>query len=240
MSFKMILKQEAPGKQKTIIVPIFEESNFGKKMAIDEKYIGEDFYTIISNRDTGKIAMLCNSYNFTGLEQVRVGHLSVLSKIKSITRDFSALYQKLCDRLFPNAVQVGEKFHVIRHLMEASQAIRIKTRQKEVKKHRETFKEFKGAEKLRLEECERNEKEFKPRKFQYKETRLEKGEDPLELLARCRYPHFKFPHRRKPKQKIGANVLFRLYPEIEHAYDLSCQFRNFVSKKKYRLSLLGN
>ncbi len=61
-----------------------------------------------------------------------VGHPSVLSKVKSITRDFSALYQKQCDRLFPDAVQVGDKFHVIRHLMDANQALRIKVRQKEV------------------------------------------------------------------------------------------------------------
>ncbi len=44
---------------------------------------------------------------------------------KSITRDFSALYQKLCDRLFPDAVQVWDKFHVIRYLMEAHQAIKM-------------------------------------------------------------------------------------------------------------------
>ncbi len=200
-------------------------------MVIDQKHIGEDFYAIISNRDAGKIAMLCNSYNFTGLEQVLVGHPSVLSKVKSITRDFSALYQKLCDRLFPDAVQVGDKFHVIRHLMEAHQAIRIKIRQKEVQKRREAFNEFKGAEKLRVEECERNGKEFKPRKFHYKEARLETGEAPLELLARNRYPLFKFPHQWKPKQKIRANVLFLLYPEFEQAFDLSYHFRDFVSKK---------
>ncbi len=85
------IKTGSPGKQKVIEVPIFEESNFGKKMAIDEKYIGEDFYTIDSTRDTGKIAMLYNSYNFTGLGQVVIGHPSILSKVKSITRDFSAL-----------------------------------------------------------------------------------------------------------------------------------------------------
>ncbi|MCP4142343.1 MAG: transposase, partial [Chloroflexi bacterium] len=38
----------------------------------------------------------------------------------------------LCDRLFPDADQVGDKFHVIRHLMEANQAISIKIRQKEL------------------------------------------------------------------------------------------------------------
>ncbi len=60
------VKTGSPCKQKTIDVQILEESNFSEKMAIDEKHIGEDFYTIKSNRDTGKIAMLSNSYNFTG------------------------------------------------------------------------------------------------------------------------------------------------------------------------------
>ncbi len=170
------VKKGSPGKQKTNDVPIFEGANFGGKMAIDEKQIGEYFYTKINNRDAVKITMLCNSYNFTGLQQVLVGHPSVLSKVKSITRDFSAMYQKLCDRLFPDAVQVGDKFHVIRHLVEANQAIRIKIRQKELQKRREAFNGFKMAEKLRLEECERNRKEFKLRKFHYKEARLENGE----------------------------------------------------------------
>ncbi len=116
--------------------------------------------------------MLCNNYNFTGLEQVLDGHPSVLLKVKSITRNFSALYSELCDRLFPDAVQVGDKLHVILHLMEVNQAIIIKIRQKELQKRREAFNEFKGAEKFRLEECMRNGKEFKPWKFHYKEARL--------------------------------------------------------------------
>ncbi|MCP4143542.1 MAG: hypothetical protein GY755_25195 [Chloroflexi bacterium] len=83
--------------------------------------------------------------------------------------------------------------------MEANQAISIKIRQKELQKRREAYNEFKGAEKLREEECERNGKEFKPRKFRYKEARLETGETPLEQLARSRYLLCKFPHQWKPK-----------------------------------------
>ncbi len=63
-------------------------------MAIDEKHIGEDFYTIISNRDAGKIAMLCKSYNFTGLEQVLVSQPSVLSKVKSKLSDSTIFFKK--------------------------------------------------------------------------------------------------------------------------------------------------
>lgn len=225
------IKTGGPGKQKTIDVPIFEDSNFGEKMAIDEKHIGEDFYTIISNRDTGKIAMLCNSYKFTELEKVLLCHPSALPKVKSVTRDFSALYQKLCSRLFPGALQVGDKFHVIRHLMEAHQAIRIRYRQKELEKHRMALREFKKSEKSRMGECERTGEKFKPKKFHYKEQRLENGETPMELLARSRYLLFKFPHQWTSKQQKRAGVLFKLYPQIKQAYNLSCKFRNFISKK---------
>lgn len=225
------VKVGPPGRARVIGVPIFEEDNFGEKMAIDEKHIGEDFYTIMSNRQTGKIAMLCNSYSFSELEQVLLGHPSVLPKVKSVTRDFSGLYQKLCSQLFPQAIQVGDKFHVIRLLMEAHQAIRIKYRQKELEKRRVALKEFKKLETLRLEECERMGKDFKPKKFQYKEPRLENGETQMELLARSRYLLFKFPNQWTPKQERRAKVLFGLYPDIEKAYDLSCQFRDFLSKK---------
>ncbi len=219
------------GRQKIIEVPILEESNFGEKMAIDEKHIGDDFYTILSNRETGKIAMLCNSYKFAELEKVLLCHSSILPKVKSITRDFSGLYQKLCSQLFPNAIQVGDKFHVIRHLIEANQSVRIRYRQKELEKRRIALKEFKKCEKLRLVECELKGERFKPKKFHYKEQRLENGETPMELLARSRYLLFKFPYQWTSKQQKRANILFRLYPEIKQAYELTCKFRNFISKK---------
>jgi len=43
------------GKSKTIRVPILEVDNLGADMAIDEKQIGGDFYTILTNRKSGKI-----------------------------------------------------------------------------------------------------------------------------------------------------------------------------------------
>ena len=45
------------GGRKKIKVPIFKESNVGSRMAIDEKTIDGVCYTIISNRETSKIAL---------------------------------------------------------------------------------------------------------------------------------------------------------------------------------------
>lgn len=218
-------------RKKTIEVPIFKEENFGNKMTIDEKHIGEDEYTIMSNRETGKIAMVCKSVKFLELQEVFYSHTSVISKVQSITRDLSNLYEKVCSEVFSMARQIADKFHVIRQLMEAHQAIRVRYRQKELEKRRVALKEFKKLEQHRLEECERTDKKFKPNRFYYKEVRLNNGETPLELLARSRYLLFKFPYQWTAKQTKRAYTLFQLYPEIEQSYHLCCQFRDFFSKK---------
>lgn len=41
-----------------ISVPIYRPENIGSHMAIDEKHIDQEYYTILSNQQTGKIALL--------------------------------------------------------------------------------------------------------------------------------------------------------------------------------------
>ena len=219
------------GKGKIIEVPILRTENFGDSMSIDEKHIGEDFYTVMGNKDTGKIALLCKSVVFSEIKEVVQHHENLFSKIKSITLDFSSLYKKVCTELMPNAIQIGDKFHVISNLMDAHQAIRIRYRQKELEKRRKAHQEFKLTEKQRMEECEKTDSKFKPGKFHYKEERLENGETPLEILSRSRYLLYKYSHQWKPSQCKRAKALFRFYPEIEVSYNLCCQFRNWLSNK---------
>jgi len=217
--------------KKVIQVPIFREKNFGEKMAIDEKLIGEEIYTIMSNRETGSLAMVCQSLNFKELEAVFQEHQTVVPKIKSLTRDFSLLYKKTGNEIFSNSISIIDKFHIIKNLMDANQAIRIKYRQKELEKRRKAHNEFKRSEKQRLEECESIGKDFKAKKFYYKEKRFENGETALQLLARSRYLLFKFEAQWTEKQAKRANILFDLLAELRTSYRLTCQFRDFMSKK---------
>ena len=232
------IKINVGGKEKIIEIPILRAENFGRKMAIDEKLIGEDFYTIMTNRETGKIALLCNSVVFSEIKEVIERHRNLFARIKSITLDFSSLYKKICTELIPNAEQIGDKFHVVSNLMDAHQAVRIRYRQKELEKKRKAHIEFKRLEKQRMEECEKTDRKFKPGKFHYKEERLENGETPLEILARSRYLLYKYPHQWKPGQRRRANALFRFYPEIEVSYNLCCQFRNWLSDKNIGMPFL--
>ena len=224
---------KTPGSsQNGISVPILKEENFGKRMAIDEKHIGEEMYTIISNRETGKIAMACQSLKSKEIRQVlQKCRNQTLSQVVSLTRDFSSLYRKIGNDNLPNAIQIIDKFHVIKNLMEAHQDVRVRYRQKELDKRRKTHKEFKQIEKQRLKDSEQSGERFVAKKFHYKEQRYENGETALELLARSRYLLYKYKSQWTDKQAKRANVLFEHYPEIAKAYTLACQFRDFMSKK---------
>ncbi len=226
------------GQEKIIEVPILRPENFGANMSIDEKHIGEDFYTVIGNRDTGMIALLCKTVIFSEIKEVIQRHQHLVSKIKSITLDFSSLYKKVCTELIPNAIQIGDKFHVITNLMDAHQAVRIRYRQIELKKKRKAHQEFKRTEKQRLQECENMGDKFKSAKFHYKEQRLENGETPLEILSRSRYLLYKYPHQWRPSQCVRAKALFAFYPEIHTSYTLCCQFRDWLSNKNIGKSFL--
>ena len=226
------------GKEKIIEIPILRAENFGDKMSIDEKHIGEDFYTIITNRESGKIALLCKSVLFSEIKEVVQRYENLFARIRRITLDFSSLYKKICTELIPNAVQIGDKFHVVSNLMDAHQAVRIRYRQKELEKRRKAFQQFKLSERQRSEECERIDRKFKPGKFHYKEERLRNGETPLEILARSRYLLYKYPQQWKPWQRKRAIALFHHYPEIEVSYKLCCQFRDWLSEKNIEKTFL--
>jgi transposase len=214
-----------PEKGKEIEVPILKPENLGARMSIDEKHIGDEIYTIMSNRQTGKIAMICKSINYSEIKQVFEKLQPALNQIQSITRDFSPLFEKVCSVLIPQAIQVGDKFHVIKNLMEAHQSVRIRYRQKELEKRRKAHQEFKALELARLKECERTGKTCKPDKFHYHEEKLENGETLLEILARSRYLLYKFRYQWTERQQKRALALFKKYPEIEKTYSLCNDFR---------------
>jgi len=200
-----------PEKGKAIEVPILKPENLGAKMSIDEKHISDEIYTILSNRQTSKIAMICKSINYTEIKQVFEKLLPGLNQVQSITRDFSPLFEKVCSGLIPHAIQVGDKFHVIKNLMEAHQSVRIRYRQKELEKRRKALQEFKTLELARLKEYERTGKTFKPDKFYYHEEKLENGETLLEIIARSRYLLYKYRNQWTERQQKRAQALFKTY-----------------------------
>lgn len=195
-------------KQK--IVPVLKPQNLGEEMAIDEKMIDEEFYTVLTNRQTGKIALLA--------ETLRVDELgSLIDKmdehkkvVKEITVDLSPTYERFCEQSFPNATIIADKFHVVKHIVEAVQAMRLRLKQEEL-----SVLPISKKERRQVEQA----------------TKLPNGETRMELLTRSRYLLFKMQSAWTPSQQKRAQLLFETYPRLEIAYQLTQQLRHWLDRK---------
>jgi len=215
----------------TVRVPIYEPDNFSKSMSIDEKQIGEEMHTILSNRETGKIALMVRSMQYSDLQKLLDKESLICRNVETLTRDLSPLYAKVGNELFCNSSAIADKFHIIRSLMEACQDVRVRLRQDLLRERRLKHTAHKKQEKERKKECLAQGKEYVAQVFHYEEEELSNGETVLEALARGRYLLFKYPHDWTLSQCNRAYALFEKYPEIRKVYDRCCEFRDWMKKE---------
>ncbi len=188
-------------------------------MAVDEKYINGEFYTLLTNGTTGKIALMAATTKTSLLNRVMPMFGDKLFNVKILTRDLASNYEWFGRENFMNAAQVADKFHVVKHAFEALQDIRIYYRQKLLTQRREAYETYKI-----------NKKANPALKFEFKEAKLSNNETHRQLLARSQYLLYKKRNDFTPSQAQRAALLFNYYPDIEKAYELICQFRAWYSK----------
>ena len=193
--------------RKEKIVPILKQENFGEEMALDEKMIDEEFYTVMTNRKTGKIALLAETMRIDELSRLIDKIAGVREQVKEITLDMSPSYEKFCQQNFPKAILISDKFHVVKHIVEAVQAVRIRLKQEELSSLPTTVKERKQVE---------------------KETRLINGETKIEMLTRSRYLLFKMRGKWTPSQQKRSSLLFEAFPTLKTVYELTQQIRQWL------------
>ena len=203
---------------KKVYVPIFCLENWGMNMAVDDKNISGEVYTIVTNRDTGKIALMIMTCKVRLITQVLQNvPVKIRMAVKTITKDLADNYDWLARSTLMNATRIADKFHVIVLGMEALQAVRIRYRQEILTEERKRTLEAK--------------KEGIPRKNLPPGRKFENGDTKKELLARSRYLLFQFESEWTESQIERSRILFREFPEIKQAYDAICHFRNFYKCK---------
>jgi len=191
------------GEYDRIRVAIFKKENMGKAMAIDEKQLDGVMYTILSNRETNKIALMADT--------LKTKHLATLIHsignefgVRSYTRDMASNYDSLGRQVFMNAYHEIDKFHVIKSALENLQAIRVRYRQEELTQRREQGQD-------------------------YQEEELTNGDTSLQLLSRSRGLLFKRKDEWKSRQKERASILFAKYPDLELAYQYITKLRKWYT-----------
>ena len=143
--------------------------------------------------------------------------LSLRKIVKEITLDMAGSMERIVRESFPNAIKVTDRFHVQQIISEAVQEIRINVKKEIVNKENKSIKWHRE-----------NKIKFQP--FIYKN-----GDTKKQLLARSRYLLFKASSKWTDSQKIRAQILFREYPNIKKAYELSMMFRNVYECNKTKV-----
>lgn len=202
-------------KFKTVFVPILAPWNLGKHLSIDDKNIQGEGYTIIANKETGKIVLMI----MTRKAKIICDILSKIPlklrlKVETISKDLAGNYDWVSRTMFPHAIRVADKFHVLKLGFEALQAVRIRFRQQILTEEREAYE----AEKILAKKENRKRQKTAL-------SRLSNGETKKEILVRGSWLLFKKSGQWSSSQEVRSKLLFELFPEIKTAYDYFLDFR---------------
>lgn len=193
--------------------------NMGPYLSIDEVSLSQgELYTFVTNKNgKGKKGTLVASIKGTLTKDIT----AVLEKlnpdtrlqVKEVTLDMAKNMEAAVKSVFTKATLVTDRFHVVKLAMEALQHIRINKRWQELDIENEAISKAKKENR------------------KYEPLILENGDTPKQLLARCRYILAKKKTDWTENQQQRAGILFKRYPEIEHAYHQTMAFRNIYEDK---------
>ena len=196
-------------------VHIAKEENMGSHMTIDEKQIGKKMYTIMTNAQTGKIALLAPTLKVDELSKAIEFVSKKVNGVKSVSCDMSPSYQKFCRENFPGADIVIDKFHVVKHVMDALQQVRRKIKTSVITKIKPETK------------SEDQSKEDHQSKEEIEWTEAEQ-------IERSRYILCKMESEWEDDEKKMMSCLFNTHPKLQKAYELTQKIRNWYEKKNLK------
>jgi transposase len=179
-----------------------KEENLGGNMSIDDKAIGHDGFTILSNNDTGKIAMMVESTRAEEVEQAMEKFGASLQQIKNISMDMSSTYALVFNDLVPRATRVIDKFHVMKYVYEAVCEVRSRT-VKDLQKQLTKGKKRTAEDKKLLAE--------------------------IELLRRVSHAVTQSPDKWNEEMQETVNRLFTKHNDLKIAYQTSQNFKRWYS-----------
>jgi transposase len=203
--------------------------NIGKYLSLDETSLSNgELYTILTNKDgQGKKGSVVAIVKGTkAIDVINILHKIPKNKrelVAEVTVDMAGSMNLIAKKCFPKTAIVTDRFHVQKLASEAVQEVRIRLRWEIIEK-----------ENKEIQKAQTNGSFYKP-------ELLNNGDTLKQLLARSRYLLFKSKTKWTLKQKERAEILFKLYPTIEKAYDLaqglSFIFENNTNKDIARLKL---
>lgn len=192
--------------------------NIGPNLALDETALSNgELYSLLTNKDKrGKKACIVAIFRGTQADQIIsliTKHISIELRniVKEVTLDMASSMNLIVKKCFLRADVTTDRFHVQKLANDAVQELRIKYRW-----------EILNQENLAHKKARAEEKAFKLEV-------LENGDTVRQLMARSRYALYKSRDKWTPSQAHRAKLLFKIYPDIELAYNLSDGLRKIYN-----------
>ena len=198
------------------------ENNIGERLSVDETSISNgELYTILTNKagkgSEGSLVAMVEGTKAVDISTVfNKIPLNRRLDVKEVTLDFSPSMERSVVMSFPNAQLVTDRFHVQKLVSEALQEIRVHLRWKAIEQ-----------ENKRTAKARQHARRYIPKTYT-------NGDTKKQLLARSRYLLFTPSSKWTDRQQERSVVLFELFPELEHAYNLTMNFRNIYETSTTR------
>ncbi len=193
--------------------------NIGEYLSLDEVSLSKgELYTYLTNKNgrskkgtlVGCVKGIKSEAIIKAIERIP---LEKREQVKEITLDMANNMNLTAKTCFPNAKIVTDRFHVVKLVTEALQHVRVQNRWKAIEEENKA-----------IEIAKREGRKHKP-------VLLSNGDTKKQLLARSRYIIAKKQNDWTDDQKQRAQILFKLYPDIEKAYRHTLEFRNIYEQK---------
>lgn len=196
--------------------------NCGERLSIDEVALTNgELYTIVTNKAAhGKRGCLVATAEGTVAEDVASVLLRIPEDMRAhvieVTLDMSPAMEKIVRTALPKARMTTDRFHVQQLVSDAVQEIRVALRKDAIKVENAAIIAARAA------------------KTPYRPHIFGNGDTARQLLARSMHLLFKSSGKWRERQKERAGILFREYPELEKAYNLSMLFRSIYEQRHTR------
>ncbi len=214
--------------------------NMGEHLSIDETCISRgEVYTIVTNKDAhGLKGCLVAIVRGTKAKDV----IKALKKIpeqqrlavKEITLDFSDSMHSIAETCFTKAMLTLDRFHHQQFCLEATQEVRREYRRVQMA----CDAAAREAHKIKMKELLESDGPFVDeegnavrRNAKYYPERMENDETRAEVLARSKGLLMMSPDKWTDTQKERAEILFREFPGIKAAFELTHSLRMIFSQR---------
>lgn len=204
--------------------------NFGKDMSLDETSLSNgEVYTILTNKAAhggkGALAAMVRGVSSDTVSSIlKKVPRRLRRKVETVTTDLSSAMMLTVRQVFPKAMLINDRFHVQKLMSEAVDQMRIAFRWEVLDEENKAIKEHRDKRKAARTRAE------KALIGEWEPQRMENGETRPQIMARSR--HIILMHRSKwnGQQQARAEILFRMFPRLEKAYNLYLELVDIFNK----------